>query len=509
MFQRKITRKLTLLVSAFFIFLMGLAIAAQFFVVSRTYMTTEGTKLHTNTLTLEALYFEEDHIAEIHKKDFESMRESLERIAKEYDAFCFILDGKSCDIIISSGNASQMRHSYVASMQSFIKKNYPSMESYIDRAFRIHGFLGLPTQYTGICYPLYLEAKDPMTTEHYYLVLITKEVYANENVEVLLRYSAVLFGIVACISVILAFAFSVFVTRPILKMKDAAAHMIQLDFSHPCSYKSKDELGELSDSLNFLSDSLNKTISQLHDANRKLQKDLDLQQEIDRMRKEFVSSVSHEFKTPLTLLRGYVEMMDDKRLPESELQGARETMISEIDKLDRLVLELLDLSRLESGLYEPLWKGFDIHALMQDIAQKCVLMFRDRNVSLRLDCRAALPEVMADRIRIEQVIMNFLSNAAKNTPNGGCVTLASENQGSAVRISVFNEGSHVNEADLQRIWEPFYMADQSRNRKKGGTGLGLSICREILKKHDSSFGVENAEGGIRFFFTLDRLDEKN
>lgn len=272
-------------------------------------------------------------------------------------------------------------------------------------------------------------------------------------------------------------------------MKDAASYMTRLDFSHLCDYRAKDELGDFASSLNFLASSLNDTIGQLNEANRKLQKDLDVQKEIERFRKEFISSVSHEFKTPLTLLRGYVEMMKDHRLPETEMQEAEETMIAEIDKLDRMVQELLELSCLESETYELKRSSFDVDELLREIAQRCVPVFQEKNRELCLECHAGYSEVYADRVRIEQVITNFLSNALKNTVEGGRIVLASENMEDEVEISVFNEGQHIEEDDMQRIWEPSYMADRSRNRKRGGTGLGLSICREALKNMGVALGL--------------------
>ena len=333
-------------------------------------------------------------------------------------------------------------------------------------------------------------------------VAITKEVYTDQNYAVMKTYSGYLFGIVAIVAIALSAVFSHLVTKPVLKIRDTAAHMISMDFTQKCDYKARDELGDLADSLNGLAEKLKDTIGQLQEANEKLQNDLNVQLEIDRMRKNFIASVTHEFKTPLTLIRGYLEMMEDHRLPSHEIQSAETIMIGEIDQLDKLVLNLLDLSRLESDTHELNQENFNSSELLKQIAGKCSVVIREKDINLCLKCGGDPTAVYADRRGIEQVITNFLSNAIKNTPAQGTIILKSENEKDLVKITVFNEGPHIEETDMGRIWDQFYRTDQSRTRKTGGSGLGLAICREILEKHGSYYCAENVEGGVQFFFTL-------
>ncbi|MPN47404.1 Alkaline phosphatase synthesis sensor protein PhoR [bioreactor metagenome] len=200
-------------------------------------------------------------------------------------------------------------------------------------------------------------------------------------------------------------------------------------------------------------------------------------------------------------------MMEDLRLPADELKNAEAIMIGEIDQLDKLVLDLLDLSQLESDAYELHQENFNSSELLNQIAEKCSFVIQKQKIHLCLKCEADPANVFADRYGIEQVITNFLSNAIKNTPENGTIVVKSENEEDLVKISIFNEGSHIEDTDLARIWDPFYRTDQSRARKTGGTGLGLTICREILEKHGSTYGTENIEGGVRFFFALKTFDK--
>jgi Signal transduction histidine kinase len=502
MFQRKITRKLTLLVATSLVLLMGIVVAAQFLIVSRNYMTTDYTKARIDDLKEKTNAFMIPY--QEAQGETGKIKSALNRFADENSCYCLIINNKSFEIEQASDNTSIMNRSYLDYVQELYRRGQINTNSYPNngQSFRIQNSFHLATKYIGFYCPLYFNDEKTGLQAESSFVAITKEVYTDQNYAVMKAYSGYLFGIVAIAAIALSIVFSRLITKPVLEIRDTAARMIKMDFTQKCDYKAKDELGDLADSLNGLAEKLKDTIGQLQETNGKLQNDLDAQLEIDRMRKNFIASVTHEFKTPLTLIRGYLEMMEDHRLPADELKSAETIMIEETDKLDKLVLDLLDLSRLESDTHELNQENFDSTELLKQIAEKCSVVIREKNINLCLKCGGNPAAVYADRRGIEQVITNFLSNAIKNTPAQGTIILKSENEKDLVRISVFNEGPHIEETDLGRIWDQFYRTDQSRTRKTGGTGLGLSICREILEKHGSLYGAENVEGGVRFFFTL-------
>lgn len=511
MFRNKIARKLTLLVATSLVLLIGIVIAAQFLIISRNYMTTEYNQERVSPLFEDIYPLMKRY--QTAQGDSNQILSALNSYAQGNRCCCLILN-KNYEIEQTSYNINTLNRSYLDYVQKMFRSgqintnlnhtyaNSDQIFPNTDQIFRILNFFHMPTRYIGIYYPIYLTNEETGLQEKSTFVAITKEVYTDENYTILMKYSGYLFGIIAIFAIALSIVFSRLVTKPVLKIRDTAAHMISMDFTQKCDYKAHDELGDLAGSINCLAEKLNDTIGQLQDANGKLQKDLNLQLEIDRKRKNFIASVSHEFKTPLTLIRGYLEMMEDHRLPVEEIQSAETLMIGEIDQLDKLVLDLLNLSHLESDAYELNQENFNCSELMNQIAQKYDIVIREQKIHLCLKCEADPDSVCADRRGIEQVISNFLSNAIKNTPEQGTIILKSENEKDLVKISVFNEGSHIEEADLVRIWDQFYRTDQSRNRKTGGTGLGLTICREILEKHGSLYGAENADGGVRFFFTL-------
>jgi signal transduction histidine kinase len=130
------------------------------------------------------------------------------------------------------------------------------------------------------------------------------------------------------------------------------------------------------------------------------------------------------------------------------------------------------------------------------------MAMKEKNICFHCNFSNKKVLVYADKSRIEQVVMNFITNALFNTQENGFINLKTETTKEFIIISVLNEGSHIKENEIEKIWDKFYRTDKSRSKKTGGTGLGLAICKEILEKHGSSYGVENIENGVRFYFTL-------
>jgi two-component system, OmpR family, sensor histidine kinase VanS len=501
MFRRKITLKLSLIVTCSLVLLVGIVIAAQFFIVSRMYLTTEYTK-QRETILLDESNLVVDRYNAVIGLDDENKRitEILNRYTREHAAYCFILD-KNYNIIYKADNVSELNQIYIDNVQKMFLDG--EVFSDLHCSFRINGFLNIPSKYVGIYKDLLYDSLGNKSKENrLYFVAITNEVYTNENYLVLRKYSAYLLIMVTIFAVVLGAGFSYIVTLPILKIRDTAARMTKLDFTQKCDYKANDEIGDLSKSLNFLSEKLNDTIRQLNESNEKLKGDLDVQREIDQLRKDFIASVSHEFKTPLTLIRGFNEIIMDNRVKDEELHEAQNIIMDEIDRMDKLVQELLDLSKLESATYELHELKFDCMELLSIIVDKCGIMMKERSINFYFEFDDKVVWVYADKSRIEQVIMNFITNAIFNTLENGNIILKSEIRNEFITISVFNEGIHIKENEINKIWEKFYRSDKSRSKKTGGTGLGLAICKEILEKHESSYGVENTENGVRFYFTL-------
>lgn len=293
-------------------------------------------------------------------------------------------------------------------------------------------------------------------------------------------------------------------TGPILRLNDIAQKMSHLDFTEKYAALHQDEIGELGKSINSLSDQLDKSISELQAANQKLQQEIEHERKVDEMRRQFISNVSHELKTPIALIQGYAEGLKENVVQdEANKNFYCEVIADETAKMNKMVLELLDLSQIESG-YMPLDKEvFDLTEMIKQMTAKFELILKEGKLKIITDNEGDI-WAYADPNRIEQVLANFLNNAINHVDERGEIRIQIEGKDSKALVKVFNTGHPIPEEDQGKIFTSFYKVDKARTRAYGGTGLGLAIVRAILEQHKSTFGTRNVEGGVEFWFDLDR-----
>lgn len=291
-------------------------------------------------------------------------------------------------------------------------------------------------------------------------------------------------------------------THPLIKMEEIATSMADLDFSKKYMGAADDEIGQLGNSINRLSDHLKSSISALQHTNENLAREISEKECIDNMRREFIVNVSHELKTPIALIQGYAEGL---RVGVMENEADREyycdTIVDEARRMNHLVMQLLNLSKLELGRELPEPTEVDLYPICHGIAEKTAVLREEMQQSIAY---SATHEIMfVDYGMVEQVITNFVSNSIRYTPPGGSITLAAQTEADgAVTLSVINEGDPIAEDDLTLIFEKFYRTDKARSRESGGTGIGLSIVRAIADAHGGACGAENVPGGVRFWFRV-------
>lgn len=297
-------------------------------------------------------------------------------------------------------------------------------------------------------------------------------------------------------------------TKPILEVNELSKKMANLDFTSRYEGKVKDEIGQLGQNINYMADKLEQTINELKLANEKLQLDIEMERRIDSMRKEFISNVSHELKTPIALIQGYSEGLKlnvNDRAEDKDFYC--DVIMDETAKMNRLVRELLELSQIEYGNVELDKINFNITELIESVLKKNKLILEERGVKLDLDLLGE-HNVYADYDRVEQVFINFFNNAINHLDEKKIIEVRIVEVEEYVRVYVYNSGENIPEDSLEKIWTSFYKVDKARTRAYGGTGLGLSIVRAIQELHNCNYGVENLSSGVEFWFDVSKNDSE-
>jgi len=333
--------------------------------------------------------------------------------------------------------------------------------------------------------------------EDYIIVLHTPLQPIEESIAISKKFSVYVLMGAMILAMILALIFSKTITKPLTKLNGVAMEMGRLNFDSRWEDDRKDEIGQLGNTFNFLSSELKKTFDEL-------QEELKKEKNLDKMRKEFVARVSHELQTPIALIQGYTEaLQDDVAKNEEEKQEYFHIIEEEANKMSTMVKDLLDLSQLESGNFKVKLENFDIVSLVDRTLFKFDVLKKEKNVQLIVEEELQEQLVLGDEYRIEQVLSNLIQNAINHCNIGGKVEITLKDRGEIVWIGVYNEGTPIAEEDLKYIWESFY----KEKDKKIGTGLGLAIVRNVLELHGSHYGVENVDGGVLFYFQLKKQGE--
>lgn len=310
------------------------------------------------------------------------------------------------------------------------------------------------------------------------------------------------------IILVLAYLLTNMITKPLKRMKKTALRMADLDFSERCKVESQDEIGSLANSLNILSDNLDGALTSLKSANEKLEEDIEKERQMEKMRKEFVASVSHELKTPVSVIEGYAEGIKDGIVDENDQGEYVDIIIDEAKKMGRLVTDMLDVSQMESGSFKLVKEKFYLDELVNDLIRKYAGLME--SAELKPDVHVENKVfVYADRRRLEQVITNFITNAAKYTDSRKYARISLTVEGCKAKFEIENSCEKIPEEELQKVWDIFYKIDKSGNKKFGGTGIGLAIVKNIMQLHGGGCGAENTEKGVRFYFTIDCIKNED
>lgn len=224
--------------------------------------------------------------------------------------------------------------------------------------------------------------------------------------------------------------------------------------------------------------------------------DMEQKQRMEAVQQDFFANASHELKTPLSIIKGFAEGLQDG-VSAGKQDHYMKVIVEEADKMERLVKDMLDLAKLESGTLKLRKTTFILSELVEEVVDKLFHLLKEKKLEVVIIPANEMP-IRADVGWLEQVIINFVVNAIRHAEEGSSITIRVEGAGEISFFSIENKGETIPDDQLEQIWDRFYRAELSRNRQTGGTGLGLSIVKRILDLHEFRYKVENTKDGVRF-----------
>jgi signal transduction histidine kinase len=356
-----------------------------------------------------------------------------------------------------------------------------------------------------------------------FVVIIRKPVSSvDSTIAMSLKFFFIVFSVVAVVGFVMVYIVSNLFAKPVKKLSGVAKEMAKLNLDARADYPGNDEIGELANSMNEMAYQLKSTLTELQQANEKLQMDIDEKVQIDDMRREFLSHVSHELKTPIALVQGYAEGLKDNVIEDEESkQFYCDVILDESYKMNRLVKQLLNLNEMECGNDAVKREVFDINSLIKNVCDSSAIMVEQNHAQVELaDNIASECNVYADEFMIEQVFTNYFTNALHYCQDEGKVavwTVATNYSEPAViddkniignlRVFVYDQGPNIPEDELDKVFIKFYKVDKARTREYGGSGIGLSIVAAAMAAHNKNYGVYNVQDGVVFYFDLDMVKD--
>ena len=334
------------------------------------------------------------------------------------------------------------------------------------------------------------------------VIMSTPVASLKESVSISNRFLIYMAIIGFIITVILTFIIAKMITYPILELAEISNKMGKLDFTAKYIGNRSDEIQTLGQNMNYMSDRLKKAIDELQEANELLKEDIKRKEAIDEMRKDFIANVSHELKTPIALIQGYAEGLNEGLCEDEESRKYyTEVILDESEKMNKMVKQLLTLSSLESGNSILHKENFNLTSLIESVLGSISILIGEKNVNIEFDSDKEI-FLNADEFKIEEVVTNYISNSIHHVSDSGEIKINVSDDGENITFSVYNTGNPIPEKDLNNIWEKFFKVDKAHSRAYGGSGIGLSIVKAIVEAHNGTVAVKNILDGVEFSFKI-------
>lgn len=319
---------------------------------------------------------------------------------------------------------------------------------------------------------------------NYYLIINTPLEPIEPYIDFILRQYSIISIVIIAVAIFISFVLANAITSPIVKMKKEANKLAEGKYD--INFETKQSYTEI-----------NELATTLDDATEKLGK-------MDELRKDLLANVSHDIKTPLTMIKAYAEMIQDISGDDPNKRNEHiDVILKETDYLTSLVSDMQELSKMQAGYIEINYDNFDLKETIEDVVSLLQHLINEKNIVFSMNLKSVI--VYADEIKISQVIYNFLSNAIKHTPENNEIKINMVDSEESIRVEVIDKGEGIDEELLPYIWDRYYKVDKNFARSKESTGLGLAIAKAILESHKAKYGVESRiNEGSTFWFELSK-----
>lgn len=331
----------------------------------------------------------------------------------------------------------------------------------------------------------------------YILSIVPKLMVVDEASIILLKLIPVVAIMILIISLVTAFIYSRVITKPVVKISNTSKKIAQMNLDVRCDIESNDEIGSLALSLNELAHNLSITLNNLEHANSKLQEDIKKERKNEISRRAFFVAVSHELKTPITIIKGQLEGM----IYNIGMYKDRDTYLRHslkvMESMEEMVREILDISRMESSGFKLNTVEINMSSLIQKSIQNYLILAENKNIHIISDIEKNLYSFVDIKL-MKKAISNIINNSIKHSKNGALVNIKLYKNNECGVFEVENSDTFIEESEIENIFNPFYRVDKSRSRQSGGSGLGLYIIKIIFDMHKVKYKIENTSVGVKF-----------
>lgn len=341
-----------------------------------------------------------------------------------------------------------------------------------------------------------------------YTLYVTPRLEAeNVAVRALIQMAPWVLLTVLLFSLLGAFVYSRYITRPIVQMSDIAGKMADMDFDWKCQETREDEIGHLGRSLNQMAAKLSQALEALKASNEALRGEVEQERALDLQRRAFFAAASHELKTPVTILRGHLSGLLDGIGIYQDQEKYLARSLQTTARMEHLIQEILMVSRMEAREHALPLERLDLSAITEEQLALAADLLEQKNLRVAADLSPALM-LDGERAMLAKAIGNLLANAALYSPCGENIRIWSGMQDEAPTLIIENTGVHIGENALPHLFDAFYREERSRNRQTGGSGLGLYLARIILERHGASCAIDNTAAGVRATVRFDQAAHK-